>query len=47
MANYRFNNIGGIEIDFGGVKPSFEVRNKMKAVKYRWNPTSCMQIVLW
>ncbi|MGN0603724.1 MAG: hypothetical protein ACI4I2_07070 [Oscillospiraceae bacterium] len=39
MANYSFNDMGGIEIDFDGVKPSLEIRNKMKAVKYRWNPT--------
>lgn len=39
MANYSFNDMGGIEIDFCGVKPSMEIRNKMKAVKYRWNPT--------
>lgn len=30
--------MGGIEIDFNGIKPSYETRNKMKAVKYRWNP---------
>lgn len=30
--------MGGIEIDFNGIKPSYEIRNKMKAVKYRWNP---------
>lgn len=30
--------MGGIEIDFNGVKPSAEIRNKMKAGKYRWNP---------
>lgn len=30
--------MGGIEIDFNGVQPSCEIRNKMKAVKYRWNP---------
>lgn len=39
MASYSFNDMGGIEIDFGGVKPSAEIRNKMKAVKYRWDPT--------
>lgn len=39
MASYSFNDIGGIEIDFDGVKPSLEIRNKMKAVKYRWNST--------
>ena len=39
MASYSFNDMGGIEIDFDGVKPSLEIRNKMKAVKYRWNPT--------
>lgn len=38
LASYSFNNRGGIEIDFDGVKPSLEIRNKMKAVKYRWNP---------
>ncbi len=38
MATYSFNDKGGIEIDFDGVKPSLEIRNKMKAVKYRWNP---------
>lgn len=38
MATYSFNDRGGIEIDFNGVKPSLEIRNKMKAVKYRWNP---------
>ena len=39
MASYSFNDMGGVEIDFGGVKPAVEIRNKMKAVKYRWNPT--------
>lgn len=38
MATYSFNDMGGIEIDFAGVKPSVEVRNKLKSVKYRWNP---------
>lgn len=38
MASYSFNDMGGIEIDFDGVKPSVDIRNKMKAVKYRWNP---------
>lgn len=39
MAKYSFNDMGGIEIDFNGVKPSVEIRTKMKSVKYRWNPT--------
>lgn len=38
MATYSFNDMGGIEIDFAGVKPNVEVRNKLKSVKYRWNP---------
>ncbi len=38
MASYSFNDMGGIEIDFAGIKPSVDIRNKMKAVKYRWNP---------
>ena len=38
MAKYSFNDMGGIEIDFNGIKPSCEIRNKMKAVKYHWNP---------
>ena len=38
MASYSFNDMGGIEINFDGVKPSVDIRNKMKAVKYRWNP---------
>lgn len=38
MAKYSFNEMGGIEIDFNGVKPSYEIRNKMKLAKYRWNP---------
>ena len=38
MASYSFNDMGGLEIDFDGVKPSLEIRNRMKAVKYRWNP---------
>lgn len=38
MAIYRFDDRGGIEIDFGGIKPSEEIRTKMKSVKYRWNP---------
>lgn len=38
MATYSFNDMGGIEIDFAGVKPSAEVRAKLKSVKYRWNP---------
>lgn len=37
MPSYSFNDIGGIEIDFDGVKPLLDIRNKMKAVKYRWN----------
>lgn len=36
--------MGGIEIDFDGVKPSLEIRNKMKAVKYRWNPN---KLIWW
>ncbi|WP_026510992.1 hypothetical protein [Butyrivibrio sp. LC3010] len=43
MASYRFNDLGGVEIDFDGIKPSVEIRNKMKAVKYRWNP----QKMIW
>lgn len=39
MATYSFNDMGGIEIDFSGVKPNVEVRNKLKSVKYRWNIT--------
>lgn len=35
--------MGAIEIDFGGVKPSAEICNKMKAVKYRWNPTKMIR----
>ena len=38
MAKDSFNDMGGIEIDFNGIKPSYEIRNKMKNVKYRWNP---------
>lgn len=38
MATYSFNDIGGIEIDFNGVKPSEKIRKKMKSVNYRWNP---------
>lgn len=38
MATYSFNEQGGIEIDFGGIKPDYETRTKMKSVKYRWNP---------
>ena len=30
--------MGGRELDFNGLKPSSALRNKMKAVKYRWNP---------
>lgn len=30
--------MGGIEINFDGVKPPVDIRNKMKSVKYRWNP---------
>lgn len=44
MATYSFNDMGGVEIDFNGVKPSLEIRNKMKAVKYRWNPT---KLIWW
>lgn len=36
MAKYSFNNI--IEIDFNGVIPSKEIRDKMKDVNYSWNP---------
>ena len=39
MATYSFNEMGGIEIDFAGVKPSAEIRTKLKSVKYRWNPS--------
>lgn len=47
MATYSFNNMGGIEIDFNGVKPNAEIRTKLKSVKYRWNPnkmTICLEI---
>jgi hypothetical protein len=30
--------MGGIEIDFDGVKPPQDIRKKMKDVKYQWNP---------
>ena len=33
MASYSFNDMGGIEIDFRGMKAPAEIRNKMKAVK--------------
>ena len=36
MATYSFNNI--IEIDFDGVMPLREIRDKMKDVNYSWNP---------
>lgn len=38
MATYSFNEQGGIEIDFDGVKPDSATRTKMKSVKFRWNP---------
>ena len=38
MASYSFNDMGGIEIDFDGVKPPQDIRKKMKDVKYQWNP---------
>lgn len=38
MAKYSTNEHGVIEIDFEGVIPGVDIRNKMKAVKYRWNP---------
>lgn len=44
MAKYSFSAQGGIEIDFGGVKPDVSIRNKMKAVRYRWNP---QKMVWW
>lgn len=45
MPTYSFNNKGGIEIDFNGVKPSYEIRNKMKAVKYCLNPNKMIRWV--
>lgn len=38
MVSYSFNDMGGIEIDFDGVKPPQDIRKKMKDVKYQWNP---------
>lgn len=40
MAKYEISDKGIIEINFKGVIPHAEVRNKMKAVKFRWNPKS-------
>lgn len=37
LANYSID-AGIIKIDFGDIMPAQCVRNKMKAVKYRWNP---------
>ena len=39
MAKYSNNEQGGIEIDFEGIVPDQDIRNKMKSVRYRWNPT--------
>jgi len=38
LVSYSFNDMGGIEIDFDGVKPPQDIRKKMKDVKYQWNP---------
>ena len=38
MTTYLINSDGVIEIDFHGVKPDNNTRNKMKAVKIWWNP---------
>ena len=38
MTTYSINQDGKIEIDFHGVKPDYNTRNKMKAVKIWWNP---------
>lgn len=38
MTTYSINQYGEIEIDFHGVKPDYNTRNKMKAVKIWWNP---------
>lgn len=38
MPTYSINQNGQIEIDFHGIKPDYNTRNKMKAVKIWWNP---------
>lgn len=38
MTTYSINQAGEVEIDFHGVLPDFNTRNKMKAVKLQWNP---------
>lgn len=38
MTTYSINSDGQLEIDFHGVKPDYNTRNKMKAVKIWWNP---------
>lgn len=40
MAKYSFKDTNKIEIDFGGIKPPLEIRDKMKAVKYCWDPAN-------
>jgi hypothetical protein len=38
MTTYTITDDNQIEIDFHGVKPSADIRNKMKAVKIWWDP---------
>lgn len=38
MTTYSINSDGQLEIDFHGVKPDYNTRNKMKAAKIWWNP---------
>ncbi|HFI0106105.1 TPA: DNA/RNA helicase domain-containing protein [Streptococcus suis] len=39
MARYSINKQGVIGIDFEGVIPDIDLRTRMKAVSYRWNPS--------
>ncbi|HEM3683730.1 TPA: DUF2075 domain-containing protein [Streptococcus suis] len=39
MARFSINKQGFIGIDFEGVIPDIDLRTKMKAVSYRWNPS--------
>lgn len=39
MTTYTITDDNKIEIDFHGVKPSAEIRSKMKAVKIWWDPS--------
>lgn len=47
MATYTVTVGNRIEINFNGITPDEATRDKMKSVKFRWDPGSGSRTVAW